>query len=431
MPLSNRLNLSRIKRLAAEGGWLLAGQMAAVAAALVLVRVLTESLSPAQYGELALGLTVASLINQVAMGGITNGVSRYYSIAAEAQDLRRFFVSAQHLLFYASLVVLVVGVIVVGGLVLTSQEHWVALASVALVFSVFSGYNAALSGVQNAARQRAVVALHSAADAWLKIGITVCLLPLAGTTSTVVIAAYACSSLLITVSQSVFVRRALVALDVNAPVASDWTRKIWEYSLPFSAFGVFTWMQLVSDRWALQKYATLEDVGQYAVLFQLGYAPIAIVTGLAAGLVAPILYQHSGDATDPQRNAHVHRMAWQLAFISLVGTLIGFGLLYFAHTWVYALLVATPYRNNSYLLPWVVLAGGLFATGQILALKLMTDMRPKTMSVVKIATAVVGIVCNLVGAIFFGLKGVVAALVVFSLLYCLCMVVIARSPRTT
>jgi O-antigen/teichoic acid export membrane protein len=40
------------------------------AGALVLVRVLTEYLTPAQYGQLALGLTVAGLVNQVVMAGM-------------------------------------------------------------------------------------------------------------------------------------------------------------------------------------------------------------------------------------------------------------------------------------------------------------------------------------------------------------------------
>ncbi len=79
--------MTRIKRLAKEGSWIVIGQIAVVAGALVLVRVLTEYLAPAQYGQLALGLTVAGLVNQVVMGGITAGIGRFYAIAAEKQDL--------------------------------------------------------------------------------------------------------------------------------------------------------------------------------------------------------------------------------------------------------------------------------------------------------------------------------------------------------
>jgi hypothetical protein len=58
------LSLPRVLRLAKEGSWIVIGQISSVLGSLVLVRVLTERLDPAQYGQLALGLTVANLVNQ-------------------------------------------------------------------------------------------------------------------------------------------------------------------------------------------------------------------------------------------------------------------------------------------------------------------------------------------------------------------------------
>ncbi len=85
--MKKTLTSPRFQRLAKEGSWIVAGQIATVLGALVLVRVLTEYLEPAQYGQLALGLTVAGLVNQVVMGGVLAGIGRFYSIAAEANDL--------------------------------------------------------------------------------------------------------------------------------------------------------------------------------------------------------------------------------------------------------------------------------------------------------------------------------------------------------
>jgi len=49
--------MTRIKRLAKEGSWIVIGQITVIAGALVLVRVLTEYLASAQYGQLALAHT--------------------------------------------------------------------------------------------------------------------------------------------------------------------------------------------------------------------------------------------------------------------------------------------------------------------------------------------------------------------------------------
>lgn len=133
------------------------------------MRVLTERLGPEQYGQLALGLTVAGLVNQVVMGGITAGIGRFYSMAAEKQDLNGYLHASRQLMVYAAVTVAVIGLLLMVGLVWLEYSEWIGLAATSLVFSVLAGYNSSLSGIQNAARQRAVVAFHGGLDAWLRI----------------------------------------------------------------------------------------------------------------------------------------------------------------------------------------------------------------------------------------------------------------------
>ena len=99
----------RYRHLVKEGSWIVIGQITSVIGLLVLVRVLTERLNPTQYGQLALGLTVAGLVNQVVMGGVTNGISRFYSVAAERQGLSAYLRSSRSLMIYATLAVLAIG----------------------------------------------------------------------------------------------------------------------------------------------------------------------------------------------------------------------------------------------------------------------------------------------------------------------------------
>lgn len=419
-------NTTRARRLAKEGSWIVIGQIATVAGALVLVRVLTEYLSPAQYGQLALGLTVAGLVNQVVMGGIGAGIGRFYAIAAEKQDLGGYLHATRNLLAYATAAVVAIGLSLMATLYWLGYSEWIGLAVAALVFSVLSGYNSTLSGIQNAARQRAIVAFHGGLDAWLKILLAVGVVLWLGTSSTAVVIGYACSSLLITVSQLIFLRRTIPQQHTPIPSRQPWMPQIWAYSLPFSTWGAFTWMQQVSDRWALQAFASTSDVGQYAVLFQLGFTPIALITGMAMSFLGPILYQRSGDATDHARNTNVHWLGWRMTHLSLIVTLLVVAITFALHEWLFGLLVAAEYRGSSHLLPWVVLAGGIFAAAQMLALKLMSDMKSSAMTTAKIVTALIGILLNVVGAAFSGMQGVVGAMVAFSVIYFVWMAVLAR-----
>lgn len=413
-------------RLAKEGSWIAIGQVVTVAGALVLVRVLTEHLDPEQYGQLALGLTVAGLVNQVVMGGIVAGIGRFYSIAVEKQDLRGYLHATRRLLLYASSLVVLIGILFIGSLLWLGYSKWIGLAVAALALSVLSGYNSALSGIQNAARHRAVVAFHGGLDAWLKILFALGVMLWLGASSSAVVIGYAISSMLITFSQLFFLRRTISQHETNTFSDQQWLPQMWAFSLPFSTFGGFTWMQLVSDRWALQVYGSTQEVGQYAVLFQLGYTPIALVAGMTMNFLGPICYQRSGDATDRVRNAVVNQIGWRMTFLSIVVTLCGFSITYVMHEWLFRVLVATEYRASSPLLPWIVLAGGIFSAGQMLAMKLMSDLKSAAMTTAKIATALIGVLLNVAGAKLAGMHGVVWALVAFSGIYFIWMALLAR-----
>lgn len=419
-------NTTRVRRLAKEGSWIVIGQIATVAGALVLVRVLTEYLSPAQYGQLALGLTVAGLVNKVVMGGIGAGIGRFYAVAAEKQDLEGYLLSTRYLLTYATAAVVGIGLVLMASLYWLGHSEWIGLAAAALVFSVLSGYNSTLSGIQNAARQRAIVAFHGGLDAWLKILLAVGVVLWLGTSSTAVVIGYACASLLITVSQFIFLRRTIPQQQTPIQNRQQWMPRIWAYSLPFTTWGAFTWMQQVSDRWALQAFASTSDVGQYAVLFQLGFTPIALVTGMAVSFLGPILYQRSGDATDLARNNKVHQLGWRMTNLALFVTLVGFLFTFALHEKLFSMLVAAEYRENSYLLPWIVLVGGTFAASQMLGLKLMSEMKPSVMTTAKITTAVIGTLFNILGAAIAGMEGVVVSLVVFAWIQFVWMALLAR-----
>ena len=411
------MNGARIQRIAKEGSWIVIGQIASVLGALVLVRVLTERLDPTQYGQLALGFTVAGLVSQVVMGGIGAGIGRFYSIAAEKKDLPGYLRASRRLMVYASLAVVAIGQVLMIGLLWLNYSQWMGLAAAALVFSVINGFNSSLSGIQNAARQRAIVAFHGGLDAWLKILLAVGVMLWLGSSSIAVVIGYTCSSLLVTISQLFFLRRTIRPQHTRSANHQPWMSQMWVYSLPFSAWGIFTWMQQVSDRWALGAFATTAEVGRYAVLFQLGYTPIVMVVGLVTTFLGPILYQRSGDATDHARNTHVHRLSWRITWVILLVTLTGVVVTLTIHEWIFRLLVAAQYREISYMLPWVVLAGGVFSAGQMLGLKLMSEMKPAKMISAKIITALLGVSFNIYGASVLGLQGVVGALIAFAVVY--------------
>ena len=161
------------------------GQALAVLGSLVGVRLLTELLDPAAYGELALGMTVAALVNQTIFGPLGNGVTRFYAPAVEKGDLGSYLNAVRRSVLSSTGIVIIMTLLTVAGLLITRRTEWIAIATAAFIFAILSGYNSIISGIQNAARQRSIVALHQGMESWARYLVAAGLIVLLGATSSV------------------------------------------------------------------------------------------------------------------------------------------------------------------------------------------------------------------------------------------------------
>jgi O-antigen/teichoic acid export membrane protein len=417
VPSIRLVNTERFRRLFKEGTWIVVGQAAAVLGALVGVRLITELLDPAAYGELALGMTLATLVNQTVLGPIGNGITRFYAPAVEQDAWGSYFKAARQLLLMATGIIVSMVFLVVTVLVAVGRSDWIAITIAAFVLAILGGWNSILSGIQNAARQRSVVALHQGIDSWIRFLIAAGLMLWLGATSAVAMSGYALATILVLGSQFIFFRRRIQKNVMETNKADEWRSHIWQYSWPFATWGIFTWIQISSDRRALELFSTTQNVGYYAVLFQLGYYPISMVTGMANQFLGPIFFQRVGDARDKNRNTNVRNLSWRLTILALGMTSVAVIFAMFFHKQIFQLLVAKEYAPASALLPWIMLAGGIFAAGQTISLNLMSQLKTQAMISVKIITALIGIMLNFTGAYYFGIEGIISASILFSFIY--------------
>jgi len=142
-------------------------------------------------------------------------------------------------------------------------------------------------------------------------------------------------------------------------------------------------------------------------------------------LVTPILFQVAGDAKDLVRVSRAGGYIWKLVVFGLSLTFVATVAAFFLHDFVFTLVVADEYREWSYLLCGLVFAGGVFASGQMLTVKLMGEFKVKDIAVVKIVTGCMGVLLNIGGAFLAGVDGVVISMVVFSVIYFLWVAVIS------
>lgn len=419
MDIIKVIKSNRFKKIGHELVWVGIGQALVAIGTLVGIRLLTDALSASVYGELALGMTFTMLVSKTIFGPISGAAIRYFSPAKEKGELTSFLLALRRLMVKGTTVISLGIVIVSVFFILTRSFHWLWLFIITGVFAVLFGFNAILDGVQNAARQRSVVAWHQAFSTWGRYLIAFGVIFWIGPSSVAAMAGYLVAILLTLISQVLIFRRTLLPKNASlfsvSIAGSYWESQMYKYAWPFATWGIFTWMQFASDRWALQFFRGTQDVGLYTVLYQLGYYPITILSALFLNLIIPVFFQRAGDGSDVSRIKNVHALNWRVTKMSL---LLTFGLTLLSalfHQLVFGLLAAADYHSVSWLLPGMVLSGGLFASGQFLAVDMMSKTQTHNLIMPKIATATMGAILNICGAIWFGIPGVVAASVIFSI----------------
>lgn len=399
-----------------------AGQLLSLAGTLVGVRILTEYLSPSAYGALGLSLTIVALYTEVIIGGLIGAFTRFYSIAARAGDVRGYVYGVRMLLLVAVAIAVTLFLAVSPLLLLGFDGVTLKAGIVVVLFAVLFGTNAALNAVLNGARRRSLVALNSVVDAWLKIGLAIMAIQLFGSTATSVLTAYAVSLSLVLVHQIYRVRQLQ-----DTGLSSEqhkWTHEMFMFAWPASVWGVFTWAQLVVDRWSLQFFYSTAEVGLYSVALQLGYFPISLIMGMMWTFMTPIVFEKNrskSTSLDKDQDSTWSR----LLYFGLGATIIAGLLAYLLKDYVYSLFVAKSFWSVSKYFPVLVVAGGLFGTATLLQIRLMSHMRMLQLATIMIASALVGISATLVLTYFYGIAGVVVSKVLFSVIYLSSIAVVA------
>jgi O-antigen/teichoic acid export membrane protein len=423
------MNSASLRRLGGEFFWVGLGQGVAAVGGIIGVRLLTGFLNPASYGELALALTVVMLAQQLMLGPVSQAFMRYFAPMQEAGKLNPFFRGALVLSIQITGLMLVFTVLSTVGLWAIGQGRWAWIVVLAFLLSLLTGYNSGLDGIQNAARHRIVVAWHQGIGQWVRFAMAILLIAIMGSSSTVALLGYTLGATLVLTSQFVFLKKLLMK-DIpqtgREKDVKDCVHQMRQYAWPFAGWGLFSWTQMASDRWALQAFAATGVVGLYAALFQVGYNPIYLLTGLAIQLFSPILFSWAGDASDAARLNRAYRLNYMLLVGSVGLTMVGTILAFLLHRQIFWLVVAPQYRQVSWLLPFMVLAGGLFASGQIASLAFMITGDTQRLLVPKAGASVLCVLLNLVGAYVFGIAGVVLSNVTFSVVYLIWVSILAR-----
>jgi O-antigen/teichoic acid export membrane protein len=397
-----------------ESIWVILSQVVGVVGMLLTIKILSIKLNPSQYGSYSLFLTIGTLINSFFLGGISSGIPRFYAVINKDYEKNSYIYSAYFLCLKAFLFEIVFMTFISIVFLTVNYIENLSLIWIVVLFSTISSFNLIINDIYNIARHRSKITLMLFIEQLLRITFMLLAIYYFGNHVIIVIVSYLISTIItlllnIILLKKIFKNIRFSKFPINMEI-KELQNKILKYSIPFSFIGLLSWLQSFSDRWALGFFSTSSNVGLYSILFQLGFTSSNLIISVINAIISPIIYQKTGDLKDVEQNKQVHLILWRTVLFCFLVLLIFLIISFFLHKYIFYFLVSRLYANVSYLLPWMILAGGLFSISQLLLTKLSAEFKSGIILRIKIYAVVILILSNSIGAYFYGLNGVVIAL---------------------
>lgn len=402
------------KRILQESFWVISGQIIFILGSVYLVKLLTTILSPDQYGELALILTLNGFFVQVIFSSITPGSSRFYSESKKKNQIGNFLNAIINLNFKITKYTFLISLLVVILLFIFKVKLVIIIATIlALIYSFNNGFVSVLNSIYLASRNHKNIAINQSLDIILKIIIVLAFVSFFESSSIIALIAFVLSTVILVFLNYIISNQKFKTFLSQKNDIIKWKKKIWNYSWPFMVWGILNSLQIYSDRWSLLFFSTKESVGLYSVIYQYGFTMMAIGSGVFINLLTPIIFNKVEDGD----NFFIEKTTKSIIIVGLVLTFILFIIFFFFHKVFFSFLVDFRYLGVSYLLPWMILAGGIHSISQAYSLILMAKKKIMTLFPIKIFSSSLGIIFNLLGAKFLGITGIVIANILYSTIF--------------
>lgn len=142
------------------------------------------------------------------------------------------------------------------------------------------------------------------------------------------------------------------------------------FSWPMIIWGLFGWLQNMSNRWLLNRFADLSVVAEYGVLVSIASFPVAALLGVVVTYVVPILYEQESSGKGSSRQIVV-KVA--LALVPVYALMVFVAAIW--HREITLLLSGPDYVAHSSKLPVIMAAAGFNAICSVLTYAVYAQRR--------------------------------------------------------
>ena len=423
------------KDLISDGAHVVLGQIASAVGALVGVRVLTEVLEPEVFGSVTLVTGVIALALGISSGGMMQAILRMYPECLRSGTLDLLRAASAETLRKATL--WLAGTLAIGCLaysIATRGNPWPSvLVPGLLIVETARLYQVTLL---NAAGRQRLMASWTGSESWVRIAFAVAMVQLTGANTEAVLGGYLLGTVVLWACFSKAANASRPGTQVaesygNCPAKRNEELRSMKaqsirYAKPLVPLGVLGWLSGQGDRYIIGGLLGLASAGQYGAIYGLVSRPFLMAGASMELIFRQVLYESV--SSDDLRRARGVLSEW-LGIVGLCGVLgaVGFSIFY---SRIASILLAQPYRDGAYLMPWIAAGYCLLLLAQVIERVCYATKETGAVLFVQTAGAVSSILLSTIGVLRSGLFGAAIAVpCYFGLQLSVSLVVAYRAAR--
>jgi len=351
------------------GALIVTAQVAVALLGVLALRLYTNLVTPAVFGESNLVLSALGLGLQLFVAGFTAAMLRFYS-ASETNGTADEF-TRETMTWAMRAAVALVGllfiVLLIGRLLGAFRySAMVVLGGIAWVFSM-TVRNVLMSRIQAQRRQSAYAGLQ-VVEAGLLFGITLTALHLAPSVESFLMGQTLAIALLVSFILVAEYRNCSI-FRLRLPIDGGFGRRAWSYGAPFAPMSFLSWLANLGDRYTLAALLGSGAAGRYVAPFSIASRGMLLANSALCDLFRPILFdaENRRDAGSA-RKTFLH---WVISSVALSSG--GVAVVYCAGTLIARVLLAPGYRTGAVeIMLWVSLGYAVSGITQVVECRLLS-----------------------------------------------------------
>ncbi len=407
------------------------GQFSFFVSPFILTKIYAIQLPKSEMGNLALWLISITALTILSSGPISASVTRFTEAAKKSNNLYFLYQSATYL-FLKQIKLLIPPLVFYVLFILLSSNNNSNILSPFLAYITFIciGLTAIRVAIFAGLRDRKSQLIFYLTDSLIKPILAFLLLKLLSVNSTTALFAASLSHLITLPIQVILFDDFLYAKHQTTNISklkfidlfrssktlqtSMWTRKISGFAKPYQIWGIPGFLQSLSDLYFLKLFAGSSSAAALAILFKVIYTPITMAMAIPGTYLEPILYQKAESKTT-RDSKFMSIFKFSHMIVLLFGLIIVIPLCSIFKSNIILLMSSSKYLYVQSYLPYMALAGLIFAASQFRIGYLIAVFGSSYCLPIRVTYSIAAIIMNLLFSYYFGIKGSVFAILLSSI----------------